>query len=148
MGEGYSALGGLGRAHMALCISWTAWYLFLGSHWHCWEQVPAKLNPEAGWVCGHPPFLWMPPSHAVPLLLGHQPLFFRSCSYRGLDAKTQPFSPFPRAKAAGALGQCASPSGPPGPTEKPGTPQTCQAVSSSYSARRGWQGLSPRDGKW
>lgn len=27
----------------------------MDSHWLCWEQVPAKISPEAGWVCGHPP---------------------------------------------------------------------------------------------
>lgn len=60
------------------------------------------------WIA-HPSCGW-PPSHAVPLLPGHQPLFFRSCSHMGLGTKTQPFSLFPHAKPAGALGQCASPS--------------------------------------
>lgn len=50
--------------------SWTAW------HW--WEQVLAKIGPEGLWVHEHPPFLWMAPSHAVPLVPGHQSLFFRS----------------------------------------------------------------------
>lgn len=67
------------------------------------------LPKSALWVHEHPSCGWLP-SHAVPLLPGHQPLFFRSCSYRGLDTKPQPFSPFPHAKPAGALGQCTSPS--------------------------------------
>lgn len=33
--------------------SWTA------LHW--WEQVLAKISPEALWVHGHPPFLWVAP---------------------------------------------------------------------------------------
>lgn len=33
--------------------SWTAW------HW--WQQVLAKISPEALWVRGHPPLLWMAP---------------------------------------------------------------------------------------
>lgn len=70
--------------------------------------LPASALKPSGCMDAHPSCGW-PHSHAVLLLPGYQPLFFRSCSYRSLDTKTQPFSPFPHAKPAGALGQCASP---------------------------------------
>lgn len=70
--------------------------------------LPTSALKPCGCVDAHPSCGW-PHSHAVLLLPGYQPLSFRSCSYRGLDTKTQPFSPFPHAKPTGALGQCASP---------------------------------------
>lgn len=71
--------------------------------------LPKSALKPCGCMVTHPSCGW-PPSHVVPFLPGHQPLFFRSCSYRGLDTKPQSFSPFPHAQSAGALGQCASPS--------------------------------------
>lgn len=50
--------------------------------------LPKPALKPCGCMDAHPSCGW-PPSHAVPFLPGPQPLSFRTCSYRGLDTKTQ-----------------------------------------------------------
>lgn len=156
MGERCNALGDSGKAWQRALILLCSRFLdsLVSPHGQpCTggsRFLPKSALKPCGCMVTHPSCGW-PPSHVMPFLPGHQPLFFRSCSYRGLDTKPQSFLPFPHAQSAGALGQCASPSW----TLRPhratrGTSNLTGCIVSLWCSQ-GLAGpvcLCPRDGQW
>lgn len=137
-------------ALILLCalVSWTAWCLLLDS------LALVGAGSCQNQPCGCMNTLPVDNSPAILCLycLDISPFFLDLALTGAWTQNPQPFSPFPHAKPAGALGQCASPSwtcrphrvtrGTSDLLRQPEAPQTCQAVSSTSGAHRGWQGLS------